>query len=51
MVIQILNSKLGITFQTRNYITCFGHICNHRHKLIYQQDLWSNMLFLQLIMS
>jgi len=23
--------RFYVLFQTRNYITCFGHICNHPH--------------------
>jgi len=26
-----LNGHTSFEFQTRNYITCFGHICNHPH--------------------
>jgi len=24
-------AHISFEFQTRNYITCFGHICNHPH--------------------
>jgi len=26
-----LNGHTSFEFQTRNYITCFGRICNHPH--------------------
>jgi len=29
-----LNGHTSFEFQTRNYITCFGHICNHPHLLL-----------------
>jgi len=26
-----LNGHTSFEFQTRNYVTCIGHICNHPH--------------------
>jgi len=32
----LFNGHISFEFQTRNYITCFGHICNHPHGQVNQ---------------
>jgi len=42
-----LNGHKSFEFQTRNYITCFGHICNHPHGQENHTQKYINMVLIK----
>jgi len=41
-----LNGHKSFEFQTRNYITCFSHICNHPHGQENHTQKYINMVLI-----
>jgi len=38
--------RSSFEFQTRNYVTCFGHICIHPHGQEYYTQKYINMVLI-----
>jgi len=41
-----LNGHTSFEFQTRNYVTCFGHICNHSYGQENHTQKYINMVLI-----